>query len=492
VRQTLESQRVLDTAVIHRLAYSASWSLIGILSSQALALLSTIMVARFVGREGYGEIGMIQSTLGMLGVLAGFGLGSTTTKYVAEFRLKSPERVAGILSMTTLASLCSGLVLASLCVVLAPPLVNSVMNREALLPLLQAGALLLLISTLGGVQKAALSGFEAFRRIAVINILQGVAAPLVTIPCVWFFGVAGAIAALTITAAIGLLLCTAGLNQECKAYAISRNLGTVSSSDWPLLWEFALPSMLSALMVTPVTWLTNSILVNQANGYSELGLFNAANQWRALILYVPAVFGPALLPILSETYSRADRANFREAVCLSLRVTWLFALPITIIVLGGADPLAKLFGKQFSGASSMISISALACFLTVVNGAVGTALAGSGRMWTGMLMNAGWAMILIAAAILLIPSLGGRGLAIAYLVAYLFHTVWVMIYVDLKLAPSAIREQWRLIVFSVVILAASFELSLRDRGAFLYQCILFLIALVPLLRMAKSQFWTPA
>jgi len=485
-------RRLVVGSVAHRLARGAGWSLFGSLSSQALSLLSTIVIARFVGKAGYGEIGMVQSTLGVFGILAGFGLGSTTAKYVAEFRSAAPERAGGILALTTLSAFGGGIGLALACLALAPSLSASVLGNDALTPLLQAGSLLLLITTLNGVQMAALSGFEAFGRIARINILQGVATPIVAIPCVWMYGVPGAIAALTVTAAIGLILCSIALDVECEAHGIRRDLRSIAWNEGPVLGKFALPSMLSALMVAPVTWITNAILVRQPDGYGELGLFNAANQWRTLILYVPAALGPALIPILSETYARSDPTDFRRAVYLSVRVTWLCALPLTIVVLALAEPLAGLFGRQFVGAGQLIPLLAVACFLYVVNSAGGTALAGSGRMWIGMSMNAGWAVVLIGATMLLVPRLGGRGLAIAYVVAYLLHTVWVMVYVDRRLAPSSIAKQWRLIALSAVILVASLEFSLSHRNPFPYQLILFVAAMVPLFRMAKAGLRRPA
>ena len=58
----------------------------GLLISRGLLLIATVFVARILGKIVYGEFGMIQSTVGMFGVFAGFGMGLTATKHVAEFR----------------------------------------------------------------------------------------------------------------------------------------------------------------------------------------------------------------------------------------------------------------------------------------------------------------------------------------------------------------------------------------------------------------------
>ena len=75
-----------------RLAKGVFWSIAGTIISRGLTLFATIAIARFLGRSSYGELGIVQSTVGMLGVFAGMGLGLTSTKYVAEFRCRAPQR----------------------------------------------------------------------------------------------------------------------------------------------------------------------------------------------------------------------------------------------------------------------------------------------------------------------------------------------------------------------------------------------------------------
>src|SRR4029453_12131551 len=98
----------------------AFWSLSGTLISRGLALLASILVARVLGKVGFGELGIIQSSVGMFGTFAGFGLGLTATKHVAEFRTKDPARAGRIISLSSLVSWMTGGVMAGLLFVLAP------------------------------------------------------------------------------------------------------------------------------------------------------------------------------------------------------------------------------------------------------------------------------------------------------------------------------------------------------------------------------------
>ena len=77
--------RITKSPLALRLAQGAFWSLSGAVLARGLGLLATIFVARLLGKEGFGALGLIQSTVGMFGVVAGFGMGMTATKNIAEF-----------------------------------------------------------------------------------------------------------------------------------------------------------------------------------------------------------------------------------------------------------------------------------------------------------------------------------------------------------------------------------------------------------------------
>ena len=80
--------RLESSPVGERLLRGTFWSMAGTLISRALGLAAAILAARIIGKIVYGELGVIQSTVGMLGTLAGFGMGTTTSKFVAELRIK--------------------------------------------------------------------------------------------------------------------------------------------------------------------------------------------------------------------------------------------------------------------------------------------------------------------------------------------------------------------------------------------------------------------
>ena len=94
-----------------RFAMGAFWSVAGAVVSRGFLLVASIFCARFLGKEGFGALGMIQSTVGMFGVFAGLGLGMTATKYVSELRRRDPERAGRILALSDAVAFVSGSVI---------------------------------------------------------------------------------------------------------------------------------------------------------------------------------------------------------------------------------------------------------------------------------------------------------------------------------------------------------------------------------------------
>jgi O-antigen/teichoic acid export membrane protein len=167
-------------------------------------------------------------------------------------------------------------------------------------------------------------------------------------------------------------------------------------------------------------------------------------------------------------------------------MTWVTAFPFAVLVILLSEPLALLYGREFMKCENIIVVLMISCFLAVVNGAVGTALAGSGQMWLGSTFNFGWAIVLTAASMVLVPRYGGLGLGLAYLMAYLLHTIWQMLYVELKLARTAISKNKKLILFSLAVMLPAIYISMREPGMILVRVILVLISFIPLLQMFFS------
>ena len=469
-----------------RVAKSVSWSLLGGIVLKTLSVLTSIITARMIGKIGYGELGIILSTLGVLAVISGMGLGTSATKYIAELKNSNPDRAAAIVQLTTYLSIVSAAVMSIACFYFSPFIAENTLGKAELSSTLAVGSVFLFFTTISAVQSGTIGGLEAFKQLAFINCIQGIFIPLLTIPMVWMYSVNGAVAALAIHSAISYIILSITTKKQKTLYNIPKANIRDALSEWRIIIEFGLPAMLSGLMVVPVTWLTNLILIRQAGGYSELGMFTAANQWREVVLYLPGILTNAMLPVISSTHGKRDNREFNRAFEINLRSTLIVALPLSVFAVALNEPLGKLFGKNFFGVEPIIAVLMLASYFNIANAPIGTALAGAGCMWIGMLMNLLWGCILIFLAALWIPKYGAFGLGLAYLIAYLLHTIYQMIYVEIKIAPKVIRKLWRLISYSLILLSLSFYFNISPTYSFVYSAVLLFLSSAPLFLAIKK------
>ena len=421
--------RVETSSLASRLTKGALWSVVGAVFSRFFHLASFILVARVLGKERFGELGIIQSTLGMFGAFAGFGLGLTATKHVAEFRSTDPAKAGRIMALSTLTALVMGGLTTGVLVVYAPWLASRTLAAPHLAGPLRIGASLVLLGALIGTQAGALTGFEAFGSIARVNLLSGLLLFPLMVGGSYCLGLEGAVWGLVISQGINWLLNHTALRKHTAGAAIPFQ-AVGGWQERSVLWKFSLPAALGAVMVGPVMWACNAMLVNQPNGYSEMGLFNAANQWRIAILFFPMAASRMVLPILTDLRSLREMTGYTKTLRLSTAFNGILALAVALPVCILAEGILRVYGNDFASAHAALILLAISAVPQALNNVVGDAITSRGHMWIGFVFNLMWGTVLLILTYGFVHSgYGATGLALATLTAYIAHTLWQAGYV---------------------------------------------------------------
>ncbi len=422
--------RINTSDIGSRLASGALWSIGGAVASRGLMLLTSIFVARFLGNEVYGEFGIIRSTVMTFVVFAGFGLGMTATKHVAEFRNTDRDRVGRILAISMLFAFLTGTCIAVGFYSSAAWLADNTLNAPHLTNALRVGSVVLLINAFNGAQTGALSGFEAFRSIAKVNVWVGLTSFPLLVGGAYLGGLLGAVYGLAINMGIHCFLNYLAMHRETKR----RNINFLfkrCASEISVLWTFSVPATLSGIMVSPVFWICNVFLVNQLDGYVQVGIFDAANQWRIAILYIPSMVGQIVLPMLSSMGGEGDLERYKKVLRYNLLINIItsavIALPIAIF----STLIMAAYGDGFVDGKWVLVILAISAVFVAVNSVVGQAIASKGKMWLGFTFNFLWGIALVSSSYILINicGYGAVGLALSYLFSYFLHSLWQFVFI---------------------------------------------------------------
>ena len=426
----------------------------------------------------------------MFAVYADFHLCATSSKYVAEYRKTRPIKAARILHLVFVGSLALCAVVAVILVCFAPFLAKNTLHLPRLQTPLMMGALLLFFLAFGNVLENAITGFEAFKTLAKISFQKGVLTPLIVLPLTYFFSVNGAVAGTALVAALMLVPLTLVLRKEKKTANFPVRISFQESmQEKSILWIFALPGFLTAILITFMQWYGRIILSQQEGGYFELGLFSAADQWRTLILFLPAVVSKVMLPILSDTHGN-NRDEFKSVIALQFQVVLAIAMPLTIATITFAQFLAAIFGKQYMDIDSIIPLLMATAFFFSLNQAGQIIFDGSGKRWLSLAIYSGWAVVFFICCILLIPVLRAKGFAIALLTAQATVFFVQYLFINLKISPGSLNSLFVQFIFSFSILTLSIITQMHLDGKYIIfaNSILVFMSFYPMKKIFNQYF----
>jgi len=426
-------RQLTGSALGIRFAHGAFWSISGTIVSRGAGLLVSIPIARILGREGFGEYGIIYSTMVMFSIIVGSGLSFTTSKYVAELHLKDPSRAGRIIALGNLFSFNISLIMALLLVISAPWLAKHAIAAPHLTILLSFSALGVFLNTLNQVNDGTLIGFEAFKSIASRNFYSGIARFFFLLIGAYFWNLAGVVGGFIIAEGFMLILNQLAIWKYCRRFAISVNYRSCLREK-DILWKFSGPAALTGAISAPVMWLCNAVLVNGQNGYAEMGLYNMALQWKTFIIFIPLALNNVALPILSDLYGKRDLNNHKKLLKINILfysvLTGIIAFFIAIL----SPFITGWYGKEFVSGADVLSIVALSSIFFALHQLMLRTLASLDLMWYGFAAGLLSGIIQIILAIIFTEwGWGAFGLGVAAVFAYLVPFFIQLHFVSIKI-----------------------------------------------------------
>ncbi len=413
-------------AIQANLLGGALWSTLGASASRLLVLLVSVMCARLLGKNQYGQLAMVQATLIAVSSVLDAVLRTSAVKHVAQFRSSDPARASEIARDCVRLSMLLGGGAALLFAFASPLVAARILNDKPLSATLMLGSASLLLGSLNSAQIGILNGLGAFREIAQLAFWSGVA----SVPLAWIgtahWGLIGAISASILSIAVSVTLAWPAVAKELRKFG-NRAEKANPTRNFSLLWQFGLPSVLSALVFSLATWLSSVFLARQQAGYSELAVSNVAQLWRAAILFVPAALANTWLPAMADAHGQGKSHEFRQLLRTSLFATAGVSTCLALGVALASSRIMAAYGASFASEWIVLVTSAAAALISAIASVAGLVIVCTGQMWWGFALNLLWAVVLVSLSESLAPR-GALGIALATLGAYLIHGISVAVF----------------------------------------------------------------
>jgi O-antigen/teichoic acid export membrane protein len=395
--------------------------------SAALAYLSQILLARWMGGSDYGVYVYVWTWVLLLGSMMDFGISASAQKIIPEYRTRGEHALLrGFLSgsrwMTFAVSTIIAALLAGVVKLLSPWI-----EAGEIVPL-YIGCLTLPAFVVANTQDGIARSHDWMRLglMPQFVIRQGLIIGLT----------AGAFAlGLHLGATVAMLASAAAVWIAMTGQMIvlnNRLAGHIEPG--PRNYDFrgwlaiSLPILLVESFYLLLSY-TDVLVLQQFRSSEEVGVYFAVVKTLALVSFIHYAMSATTAHRFAEYHALGDKARLSAYVAHAIKWTFWPSLAATIALLALGKPLLWLFGSQFVGGYDIMFIAAIGLVVRSAIGPVERLLNMLGHQHICALAYALAFVMNVVLCVALVPRFGGYGAAAATSISLTFETVllfWIV------------------------------------------------------------------
>lgn len=376
-----------------RVVGGASWAVAGTVASKILVFIATIIVARILTKEVYGELGIIRSTIQLFVGLSSFGIGATATKYISQYRNTDPHKTIKMYLIANIFVFVMAIVASTVLLCGADLLAERRLNRPELATEIRIAAVILFFTLLNGAQTGTLSGFEDFRRIALCNLVMGISEIILLCSGAYFFGLKGAVIGFGLTYCIAWIYNSYHIRSHLTGFEIPilEEFKKIVLADFRPLVTFSLPVAATSWIQMIMYWWQKTAVVN-VNGFANLANYDVAEQWKSQLSFIPMILATVVLPVLSNLND--DKNSRREVIRLNFKLNVIITSVCALIIALSSKYLLMLYGPEYTNAIPLYFLSF--CAVTdAISQMTGTIFMSSDKAYLGIITSLIWVISLV-------------------------------------------------------------------------------------------------
>lgn len=410
----MQIKKLKDSIVKSVLFKDSFWAVFGNGMGYALLLLSGIFVARFLGKDLYGQYGVVKSTMFYFASVATFGLNFTSTKYIADFKKNNISQIKaiskGALNITLFISIGFALML-----IVCADAIASYLNEPELKQSFQILGMIVVFKSLSTTQFGLLAGFGVFKTIARNNIISGIVQFVVCVLMAYMYGLKGALGGLLFSQIFTYVINYFSIRLILKGFPQQNNHNYTGE-----LIRFSLPIALQEIVNT-ICKLAGVFLITKLSSVGELGLYSATTQWEVCVSFMPILLSNVILSHLSNSINDNKRHN--RTMKIMLLINFIFTLIPAIFVYIFSVWIVSWYGPTFIGMGSILNMIMLATIFNCCSNVFRAEFISIGKNWQFFCIRFLRETIFLALAYWLIRTNQGINAAYDYAVAYAISSV---------------------------------------------------------------------
>ena len=392
----------------------SAWAIIGNGFGNVLLLISGIIIARFLGKDLYGEYGLVKTTMFYIASFSTFGLGTTVTKFVSNSIEEGGNDLRSVIKAASVITFSFSLFLAILLVVFAKQVAIFLEEPNIVVPLRFLAALIV-FRALNTTQIGVLSGYKDFRAIAKNVTISGLSMLVLSIPLTYLYSLTGALISLIVSQIIYYVLNQIDINR-----LLSQASNNSSSREYGKLLKFSFPIALQESSFMICNW-GLTLMIPKLCSMGELGIYSAISQWNAIVLYIPSVLSNVVLSYLSGTQN--DNVAHTNTLKRMTLVNFVSALVPFIIVLCLSNFITSFYGPTFDTMRIPLIVIVFSTVFVAISNVFSSELISKSKTWALFSLRLTRDLLIIGGSFYLIKYIlvsGALSAAICTVIANIF------------------------------------------------------------------------
>jgi O-antigen/teichoic acid export membrane protein len=401
-----------------RFSIHVAWTLLARAAMTVNSVVAGVIVARWLGAEGLGQLAVLNVTVGTVAQLSSAGLPSANTYFIS----RDQTRLAAVALNSLVFALSAGSVLAVLLTALAwwqPALFNSIPPRLVMIAAVSVPFQLIML--LG------LNIFLAVGRVDRFNLLDLASQSFVLVNAIFALlilsrGLWTLVSLNTAASIIVSLIIVWLIGRHIFSLDKARSLARPSLRLFGEMLRYGLKfhvSLLAAMLI----FRADLLVVNHFRGAAEAGIYAVASQVAMMLMLLPGVIATLLFPRISAEEDATGRLT-----CLVARHTAFVMLIVCLLAVPASFLLPLLYGAPFADVKVQLLILLPGVYLIGLESVLVQHFNATGLPVAIPLFWVATLLINIALVLALVPAYGARGAAVASTATYAMIFALVALY----------------------------------------------------------------
>lgn len=439
IANRLRSLRGGQGSLRRHLTQAAAGSAALALSSKLLMLVSSIVLARWMGVEGYGVYATAMALVLLLTVPTGLGLPVLVIRLLASYRVHQQwGLMRGLLVRGNQAVLGASLVMA----LAAAAAIWALEDRLGLAHTAAYVLALALIplTVLGAMRSAALRGLH---HVILGQLPENLVMPALFLALVagWWLVMGGSAALSPELAILARLLATAaafGVGAALLLRRIPAAVHRAAPEYQPRTWGRAALPLLFIAGINIVNAQTDILMLAALRGSASAGVYQAAVRGAELVAFSLVIVNMAIQPSLARLHAAGDKARLQRLATWGARGATAAALPLAAVMIFWGKPImAAVFGADFARGAIALAILSAAQLINAFTGPANSLLDMTGHQDDTLKAMAAGVFTNVALNALLIPRWDIAGAAVATGASLILWNLLLVILVRHRLGLDA-------------------------------------------------------